>query len=73
MIVHYAEALVVFPGGFGTMDELFEALQLMQTGKVSPFSIVLYSSKFWTGLVRMVIEPVCCKPFVHPHAGQRMF
>jgi uncharacterized protein (TIGR00730 family) len=50
MFVKYAEAFVVFPGGFGTLDELFEALTLVQTGKVVHFPIVLYGSDYWRGL-----------------------
>ena len=50
MFVKYAEGFVVFPGGFGTLDELFEALTLVQTGKVVHFPIVLYGSDYWSGL-----------------------
>jgi uncharacterized protein (TIGR00730 family) len=51
MFVKYSEAFVVFPGGFGTMDELFEALTLIQTGKVKRFPVVLYGSEYWGGLL----------------------
>lgn len=51
MFVKYAEGFVVFPGGFGTLDELFEALTLVQTGKVTAFPIVLVGSAYWGGLV----------------------
>src|SRR5919109_908985 len=51
MFVKYADAFVVFPGGFGTLDELFEALTLIQTGKVQHFPVVLYGSDYWSGLV----------------------
>ncbi|RKZ35007.1 MAG: TIGR00730 family Rossman fold protein [Gammaproteobacteria bacterium] len=51
MFVKYALAYVIFPGGFGTMDELFESLTLVQTGKIRRFPIVLYGSDYWTGLV----------------------
>ena len=44
-------ALVCFPGGFGTLDEMFEALTLVQTGKITRFPIVLFGSRFWGGLV----------------------
>lgn len=51
MFIKYAEAFVIFPGGFGTMDELFEALTLIQTRKVSHFPVILYDSQFWGGMV----------------------
>jgi uncharacterized protein (TIGR00730 family) len=51
MFVKYAEAFVIFPGGFGTMDELFEALTLIQTGKVRDFPVVLFGSAYWKGLL----------------------
>lgn len=52
MFVKYSEGFVVFPGGFGTMDELFESLTLIQTGKTHGFPLVLYGSDFWDDLVR---------------------
>ena len=51
MFVKYADAFVVFPGGFGTLDELFEALTLVQTGKILHFPVVLYGSDYWSGLL----------------------
>jgi predicted Rossmann-fold nucleotide-binding protein len=51
MFVRYANAFVVFPGGFGTLDELFEALVLIQTGKVKMFPVLLVGTEFWTGLL----------------------
>ena len=51
MFVKYAEAFVIFPGGFGTMDELFESLTLIQTGKVRDFPVVLFGTDYWGGLV----------------------
>ncbi len=51
MFVKYADAFICFPGGFGTMDEFFETLTLVQTLKIESFPIVLYGSKFWGGLV----------------------
>ncbi|HUF70726.1 MAG TPA: TIGR00730 family Rossman fold protein [Longimicrobiales bacterium] len=51
MFVKYAEGFIVFPGGFGTMDELFEALTLVQTGKVRNFPLVLFGSDYWRGLL----------------------
>ena len=54
MLVKYAQAFVIFPGGFGTMDELFEALTLIQTGKIRDFPIVLFGSDYWGGLLDWV-------------------
>jgi uncharacterized protein (TIGR00730 family) len=51
MFVKYAQGFIVLPGGFGTMDELFEALTLAQTGKVTSFPIVLFGTAYWGGLV----------------------
>ena len=54
MFVKYAQAFVIFPGGFGTMDELFEALTLIQTGKVRNFPVVLFGTQYWKGLMDWV-------------------
>ena len=54
MFVKYSEAFVVFPGGFGTLDELFEAVTLVQTGKIHRFPVVLYGADYWAGLVDWV-------------------
>jgi uncharacterized protein (TIGR00730 family) len=51
MFVKYANGFIIFPGGFGTMDEFFESLTLMQTLKVAPFPVVLIGSSFWKGLI----------------------
>lgn len=51
MFVKYAQAFVIFPGGFGTLDELFEALTLIQTGKIHDFPVILYGSDFWQGML----------------------
>jgi uncharacterized protein (TIGR00730 family) len=51
MFVKYARGFVIFPGGFGTLDELFESLTLAQTGKIEHFPIVLFGSEYWTGLL----------------------
>jgi uncharacterized protein (TIGR00730 family) len=56
MFVRYASGFVVFPGGFGTMDELWEALTLIQTGKVVEFPVVLVGSDYWRGLMDWVGE-----------------
>jgi uncharacterized protein (TIGR00730 family) len=60
MFVKYSLGFVIFPGGFGTLDELFEALTLMQTKKIRNFPIVLFGSQYWSGMldwVRAVVLP----------------
>ena len=54
MFVRYAQGFIVMPGGFGTLDELFEALTLIQTNKVEMFPIILVGSKFWNGLITWI-------------------
>jgi uncharacterized protein (TIGR00730 family) len=54
MFVKYSQAFVVMPGGFGTMDELFEALTLVQTGKITKFPIVLVGTRYWAGLLSWI-------------------
>jgi hypothetical protein len=61
MFVRYSEAFVVFPGGFGTFDELFEALTLIQTGKAIDHPVILEDSEFWSGLLEWIRS--------HPLAG----
>lgn len=66
MFVRYAGAFVVFPGGFGTLDELFESLVLIQTGKVADFPVVLVGSGFWGGLVDWVREQLVARGLISP-------
>jgi uncharacterized protein (TIGR00730 family) len=56
MFVKYSEAFVVFPGGFGTLDELFEAVTLVQTGKIHRFPVILYGTDYWTRMVEWLRE-----------------
>jgi uncharacterized protein (TIGR00730 family) len=58
MFVKYATAFIVFPGGYGTLDELFEALTLIQTGKVKHFPVILFGSAYWAGLVEWLTRTV---------------
>jgi uncharacterized protein (TIGR00730 family) len=58
MFVKYAQGFIVFPGGVGTLDELFEALTLVQTGKVTSFPIVLIGSDYWSGLIAWMRDTV---------------
>jgi len=58
MFVKYAQGLIVLPGGFGTLDELFEAITLIQTEKIGEFPIVLVGSHYWNGLINWLKESV---------------
>jgi uncharacterized protein (TIGR00730 family) len=66
MFIKYSSAFIIFPGGFGTMDELFEALTLIQTHKVSHFPIILYDSKYWGGLVTWMRETMLSSGNISP-------
>src|SRR5205814_749484 len=52
MFIKYSSAFVIFPGGFGTLDEAFEALTLIQTGKIYQFPVVMFGRAYWAGLIR---------------------
>ena len=54
MFVRYAQAFVVMPGGFGTLDEFFEAVTLIQTYKIERFPVILYGSEFWSGCIEWI-------------------
>lgn len=58
MFVRFAQAFVILPGGYGTMDELFEALTLVQTNKIDHFPVVLMGEDYWRGLVRWLEDPM---------------
>jgi uncharacterized protein (TIGR00730 family) len=58
MFVKYSNAFVIFPGGFGTLDELFEALTLIQTRKIHDFPVVLYGSKYWQPMLDWLRGPM---------------
>src|ERR1041385_5186705 len=58
MFVKYSDAFIIFPGGFGTLDELFEALTLIQTHKIHNFPVVLYGSKYWKGMMDWLNGPM---------------
>ena len=66
MFVKYAQGFVVLPGGFGTFDELFEALVLVQTQKVTSFPIVLMGSDYWSGLLHWLAGPVVERGMIKP-------
>ncbi|HET8586781.1 MAG TPA: TIGR00730 family Rossman fold protein, partial [Candidatus Limnocylindria bacterium] len=66
MFVKYADGFVIFPGGFGTLDELFESLTLVQTRKIHRFPIVLYNSRYWRGLVDWIKDRMLSEGKVSP-------
>jgi hypothetical protein len=66
MFVRYANAFVVFPGGFGTLDELFEALVLIQTHKIRSFPVVLVGTAWWSGLIGWMRERLAGEGMVSP-------
>ena len=66
MFVKYADGFVILPGGFGTMDELFEALTLIQTGKIKGFPVILVGSAFFSGLVEWIKVKLLGEGMVSP-------
>jgi uncharacterized protein (TIGR00730 family) len=66
MFVKYAQAFVVLPGGFGTLDELFEAITLVQTRKVTRFPVILMGSKYWSGLLDWIKQTLLADGKVSP-------
>jgi uncharacterized protein (TIGR00730 family) len=66
MFVKPAEGFVIFPGGFGTLDELFEALTLVQTGKVWSFPIVLFGEDYWSGLIDWIRDRLLGEEMISP-------
>ena len=66
MFVRYASSFVVFPGGFGTLDELFEALTLIQTGKIRYFPVLLVGTAYWQGLVDWIRERLAGEGKISP-------
>ncbi len=66
MFVKYATAFIVFPGGYGTLDELFEALTLIQTGKVKHFPVILFGRDYWSGLIDWLAATVAGERKINP-------
>jgi uncharacterized protein (TIGR00730 family) len=66
MFVKYAQAFVILPGGFGTLDELFEALTLVQTGKVTRFPVILFGSEYWAGLLSWIRTTLASTGTINP-------
>ncbi len=66
MFVKYAEGFICFPGGFGTLDELFESLTLIQTGKLGMFPVVLFGRTYWQGLLDWISSTVLAEGKINP-------
>src|SRR6478752_1831152 len=66
MFIKYSNAFIIFPGGFGTLDELFEALTLIQTGKIYQFPVILFGRHYWAGLVRWLQSRVLAERKISP-------
>jgi uncharacterized protein (TIGR00730 family) len=66
MFVKYAQAFVIFPGGYGTLDELMESLTLVQTGKIDHFPVILYGTSYWQGLLDWLAAHVVKERMIAP-------
>ena len=66
MFVKAAEGFVIFPGGFGTLDELFESLTLIQTGKIGTFPVVLFDSAYWEEMLEWIRDRMLASDLVSP-------
>ena len=64
MFVKYAQGFVIFPGGFGTLDELFESLTLVQTGKIDHFPVIMYGTEYWKPLIDWLTDPVATERMI---------
>jgi uncharacterized protein (TIGR00730 family) len=66
MFIKYAAAYIIMPGGFGTMDELFEAVTLIQTHRIKPFPLILVDSDYWTGLIDWIKTALLAEKRISP-------
>jgi uncharacterized protein (TIGR00730 family) len=66
MFIKYSDAFIIFPGGFGTLDEAFEALTLIQTGKINQFPVILFGRHYWAGLIRWLHSRVLGERKISP-------
>jgi len=66
MFIKYSQAFIIFPGGFGTLDEMFEALTLIQTGKIYQFPVILFGRHYWAGLLRWLQTRVLLERKISP-------
>jgi uncharacterized protein (TIGR00730 family) len=66
MFIKYSNAYIIFPGGFGTLDELFEALTLIQTRKIRNFPVVLFNSQYWRGMLQWITSAMLNEKMISP-------
>ncbi len=66
MFMKYSQGFIVMPGGFGTLDELFEAMTLIQTKKIGRFPIILVGKSYWTGLIEWIKDVMITEKNIHP-------
>lgn len=66
MFIKYSNAYIIFPGGFGTLDEMFEALTLIQTRKIRNFPLVLFNSQYWRGLLQWLTSTMLNEKMINP-------
>ena len=66
MFIKYSNAFIIFPGGYGTLDEAFEALTLIQTGKIYQFPVILFGRHYWAGLIRWIQSRVLGEGKISP-------
>jgi len=66
MFVKYAQAYIGMPGGFGTLDEIFEALTLIQTHRIKPFPVIMVGTQYWTGLLEWVRNALLSSKYISP-------
>jgi uncharacterized protein (TIGR00730 family) len=72
MFVKAAEGFVIFPGGFGTLDELYEALTLIQTGKILDFPVVLFDSEYWRGMLEWTQKTLLAEGMISPEDWEQL-
>ncbi len=72
MFIKYAEGFIIFPGGFGTLDELFEALTLIQTGKLDDFPVILFGTDFWDSLLDWISQDLLGHRLIAPRDLDRL-
>ena len=69
MFVKYAKAFVIMPGGYGTLDEFYEAINLIQTRRIPKFPVVLFGSEYWEGMIKWLNDEVLKNSNISPQDG----